>query len=172
MAQAPAKEGVRTSGKHWVNDKGNLKSSGNFLEKFLNTIGYSIDPHNHNLLRPYTTNVLHCWTGRGKKRDISPNKDQLINCRNWWLKEIKLLNPGIIILVGQKSVKSFAKSIGENLSFADLLRRQGEDIKIEKLCFKRFVVPHPTSPYREKHPPYRSRSEIYEDVFQQIKLLI
>jgi uracil-DNA glycosylase len=43
MAQAPARCGVRISGKHWVEEDESLTKGGKFLEKYLNIIGYSVD---------------------------------------------------------------------------------------------------------------------------------
>ena len=64
MAQAPSEGGVRKSGMHWVGADGKVRPpGGTFLDKYLRTVGYSVDPADGQRPRPYTTNVLHCWTG-------------------------------------------------------------------------------------------------------------
>ncbi len=67
MAQAPGACGVRISGVHWNKEDGTLTRGGKFLDKQLNQIDYSVNLHNNTAMTPYTTNVLHCWTGKGGK---------------------------------------------------------------------------------------------------------
>jgi uracil-DNA glycosylase len=88
MAQAPSKDGVRKSGVHWIKKDCTLTKGGIFLDKQLPLIGYSVNPHNNTTPRPYTTNVLHCWTGRDRsgKRDRTPEPMELSNCSKWWQK--------------------------------------------------------------------------------------
>ncbi len=75
MAQAPSERGVRMSGIHWVGTNGKLRRpGGTFLYKYLQSAGYSVNTMQKGLLRPYTTNVLHCWTGRSGTRDRIPSK--------------------------------------------------------------------------------------------------
>ena len=55
MAQAPSEQGVRVSGVHWLDARGNLRSpGGTYLDPYLRRVGFSIDPYETTFRRPYT----------------------------------------------------------------------------------------------------------------------
>lgn len=166
MAQAPSERGVRMSGIHWVGTDGKVRRpGGTFLDKYLQSVGYSVDPMQKGLLRPYTTNVLHCWTGQSGKRDRSPSKKELLNCKHWWVAEMKIVQPRVLVLLGKPASEAFAKVCGNKTRFVDLLKCQGQTMSFGKLTLKRFVLPHPTAPYPGK-------SVLYGDVFGRISRLL
>jgi uracil-DNA glycosylase family 4 len=172
MAQAPGETGVRMSGVHWNREAGTLTKGGNFLDKQLALIKYSVNLHRYAMPRPYTTNVLQCWTGRAKgKRDIIPESKVLSNCAKWWKKELEIIQPTIMIVLGAPATEYFAKVIDKKWVFAEMLRRQGEIIKIRdiNLDLNVFFLPHPTAPYKELIEPYRKQKQLYKEVFQQVK---
>ncbi len=122
MAQAPGETGVRMSGAHWNREDGTLTKGGNFLDKQLALIKYSVNLHSDAIPRPYTTNVLQCWTGRAKgKRDRIPESKELSNCANWWKKELEIIQPTIMILLGAPAAEYFARIFGKIWVFAELL---------------------------------------------------
>ena len=174
MAQAPSKSGVRKSGRHWIGEDGKLRRPGGvILDKHLRGIGYTVEPDGNLLKIPYTTNVLHCWTGRtqeGSKRDRRPARDELLACKRWWRKELELVRPGVLILLGKPAAESFSAMIGEKVSFSALLDRQGETIVIGEVELKRFTLPHPTAPYRRQKNDgtIESKSDLYEAVFRGV----
>jgi uracil-DNA glycosylase family 4 len=172
MAQAPGECGVRISGVHWNREDGTQTKGGNFLDKQLALIKYSINLHSDAISRPYTTNVLQCWSGRAKgKRDRIPESKELSNCAEWWKKELEIIQPTIMILLGAPATEYFAQVIDKNWVFAEMLKRQGEDIKIRdiNLGLKVFFLPHPTASYKELTEPYRKQKQLYQEVFQQVK---
>ena len=148
MAQAPSEGGVRKSGVHWVGRDGRLRRPGGvFLDKYLKRLGYSVDPEASGYVRPYTTNVLHCSTGPKGKRDRKPSRTELQNCKPWWVRELELVMPRVVILVGQPAAESCASICGDFRSFKELLSKQGEGMAFGDLYVRRYVVPHPTAPY-------------------------
>lgn len=160
MAQAPSEGGVRKSGVHWIGADGRLRPPGGpFLDKYLRRIGYSIAPDATGYARPYTTNVVHCWPGHKGVRDRTPTREELLNCQRWWRRELELVGPRVIILLGQLAAEAFDAVSGtcSGRSFGELLACQGESVILGQLCLKRYVVPHPTAPYVGK-------SGIYQDV--------
>jgi|SRR5208337_3769654 len=168
MAQAPSEGGVRKSGVHWVGADGRLRRpGGTFLDKYLRQLGYSVDPKVAAYTRPYTTNVLHCWTGRSQtgNRDRKPTQTELQNCMPWWRRELQLVKPRVIILLGQPAAESFESIRGEHRSFRDLLSSQGERMEFGGLAMKRYVVPQPTAPYPGK-------STIYQEVIDVVILAL
>jgi uracil-DNA glycosylase family 4 len=170
MAQAPGKSGVRISGVHWNKEDGSLTSAGSFLENQLSLIYYSVNLHNKRAPRPYTTNVLQCWTGRvgDRNRDRSPTKTELDICKKWWQKELEIIQPKIMVLLGAKATESLVQVIGRNWVFAEMVKRQGEHITIGNMELKVFFLPHPAAPYRERIEPYRTKSQLYREVFEQV----
>lgn len=173
MAQAPGECGVRISGVHWNKEDGTLTKGGKFLDNRLTPIAYSVNLYNNTAMRPYTTNVLQCWTGRAKagkrKRDREPEEIELKYCAKWWRKELEIIQPKIMVLLEAPAIEYFAKVINKNWVFAEMLKRQGEHIKIDDIALKVFFLPHPTAPYKEPNDPYRTRSQLYQEVFLQVK---
>jgi uracil-DNA glycosylase family 4 len=165
MAQAPSKTGVRLSGIHWVReDDSLLPGDGPFIEKYLNMIGFSLMPSKpYN--KCYTTNALHCWTGPDKKGDRKPSDDELNKCKEWWLQELKIINPEIIILLGKQPVRAF--DIATNNRIKKMINQgmQGEEILIKDfgLKFQCFIAPHPS--WRD----YWKKKDEYDKVFSIIK---
>jgi uracil-DNA glycosylase family 4 len=114
MAQAPSDCGVRISGLHWNKEDGTLTRGGSFLDKQLDIIKYSVN-FKSKTRRPYTTNVLQCWTGRVAKgsRDRTPCEDELINCKKYWQAELNIIKPSIMILLGAPAIECFSQVIGK-----------------------------------------------------------
>jgi len=173
MAQAPAETGVRISGVHWNKENGTLTAGGSFLDKHLALIKYSVNLKNNEYVRPYTTNVLQCWTGRERKgkgeRDRYPKDKELTFCSCWWKKELEIICPKVIVFLGAPAIECFAQVIGKEWKLAERLKHQGEIIIIDDMELKGFFLPHPTSSYKEKDVPNpRKKSQIYHDVFIQI----
>ena len=165
LAQAPSENGVRKSGIHWVGADGCIRRPGGvFLDKYLKQIGYSVDPAAIGFTRPYTTNVLQCWPGKNGKRDRKPTKDELQRCKQWWLKEVELIKPRVIILLGQRAAEAVEFVLRRHRSFKELLSPlcQGEEWKFEHFTTKRYVVPHPTAGYVDK-------SKIYQTVVDLVR---
>jgi len=136
IAQAPSKTGVRLSGIHWVCGNGSLlPGSGTFLENYLNTIGISV-VSSKSYKKPYTTNALHCWTGPTKKGDRKPSDDELINCKQWWLKELRIVNPNIIILLRKQPRRAF--DIVTDYGIQKMINQgmQGEEFHIKRIWVK------------------------------------
>jgi len=165
MAQAPSESGVRLSGIHWVRKNGTLLPGGGpFLEEYLNTIGFSVIPSKPYKI-PYTTNALHCWTGPAKKGDRKPSDDEINNCKEWWLQELKIVNPEIVILLGKQPRRAFDIVIDNKIQKMITQGIQGGEIQIKDygLNFKCFVVPHPS------WQDYWKKKEEYDKVFKEIK---
>lgn len=141
MAQAPGVCGVRISGVHWNREDGTLTSGGSFLDKHLAVIGHSVNINNKAIPRAYTTNVLHCWTGRDKggNRDRLPTGDELENCKNYWQEELKIIKPTIMVLLGAPAIECFSQVIsGEKWKLAEMLKCQGKQITLADMKFSLF----------------------------------
>lgn len=166
MAQAPSEHGVRISGVHWVDSQGRLRApGGTYLESYLRRVGYSINPDEPRLPRPYTTNVLQCWPGRGIKRDRLPSSTELTNCSRWWQAEFKLLRPRAVLLLGKPAADGFMAACRPQASFTMLLESQGLVTEYLGGTISVFTVPHPTAPYKGQRG---GRGEHYELAFSAL----
>lgn len=155
MAQAPSKEGVRKSGMHWVGANREVRRpGGTFLDKYLRTVGYSVDPADMQRPRPYTTNALQCWTRGSGKGDRTPSKDELGRCKRWWVAELQIVRPAVLVLLGKVALKAFA-----DLCDIDT-REQGVPVTLGDVSVRRFILPHPSD--------RRDNSDLYDEVFCQI----
>jgi uracil-DNA glycosylase family 4 len=129
-------------------------------------VGYSINPAEKRLPRPYTTNVLQCWPGASAKRDRAPTSNELSNCRNWWQTEIVLLRPKAILLLGKPAAQAFAAACLLPHDFNSMMETQGLIATFSNYKVPVFTVPHPTAPYKG---PRGGRSEHYELAFSALK---
>jgi uracil-DNA glycosylase family 4 len=175
MAQAPGRRGVRISGKHWVDENDNITKGGEFLEKYLNIIGYSVDKRNISLPRPYTTNALHCWTGPAKSGHRAPHKAELENCMKWWEKELDIIMPNILVLLGEQPVIAVSKYLKKHfnmkeLKYSECIHNQDQTIKFNNKYIKLFCLPHPS--IRPANLYFKIKEEKYNEVFNIIRKLI
>ena len=115
--------------------------------------------------------MLQCWPERvgNSKWDRPPKMTQIDNCKKWWQKELEIIQPEIIVFLGAETTKSFGKAIGKQWIFKNKLESQGEDITIGEMSLKVFFLPHPAAPFKEKSYPYRTKSEMYQEVFRQVR---
>jgi len=149
MAQAPSEHGVRTSGIHWVDSNGHLRPpGGTYLNGYLRQIGYSIDPEQSSLPRPYTTNVVQCWPGKRGKRDRPPTETETRECRRWWAGEFELLRPQAVLLLGRPAANALAAAAHLDKTFESLLEAQGVQMTYPGGKAAVYTVPHPTAPYK------------------------
>lgn len=166
MAQAPSEHGVRVSGVHWVDGNGKLRPpGGTYLEGYLRRVGYSINPDEPRLPRPYTTNVLQCWPGSGTKRDRPPGARELASCSKWWQAEFELLRPKAVLLLGKPAADAFIAACQLRQDFNSLLESQGLTAAFAGGSVPVFTVPHPTAPYKG---PRGGRSEYYKLAFSAL----
>ena len=164
MAQAPSAVGVRVSGVHWFDTTGNLRPpGGTYMENYLNQIGFSIHPSS-DLPRPYTTNAVQCWPGSNSQgRDRKPGSKEIALCSKWWIRELEALQPKALLLMGGVPATAFAKYVGLDLKFSDLLEKhQGVSLEFNGWDLPCFFVPQPVAPYTG---PLGGRNAYYEHVF-------
>ena len=110
IAEAMAPNQVRVSGINYFDVNGTLGNTGKFFEKFLNKFEHSVHPGNNCI---YHTEIVHCFPGyeikSNKKTIRRPTKIEINNCINqkFIQKEIELIKPKIILLMGKVSYETF-----------------------------------------------------------------
>lgn len=125
ISQSLAKDQLRRTGVNFFDGNGELGSTGKNLEKFFNSIGRTVYPpisvnldsgkiipkRKENLISVYNSEITQCFPGKREKGkgDRKPTAGEIHNCltRGFLLKEIELLNPKIVMLMGAVSRNEF-----------------------------------------------------------------
>jgi uracil-DNA glycosylase len=113
IAEALAPSTGRISGVSYFYSDGKLGNTGRRLEKFLNKFGHTLYPYNTNTV--YSTEVVNSFPGykekKGNRSIKGPNNDEIVkSVRSGVLnREINLVSPKVIFLMGNTAYKSFYK---------------------------------------------------------------
>lgn len=111
VAEALAPSSVRLSGVNFFHKDGRLGNTGRSLEKFLNLFGSSVYPENDNCI--YGTEIVHSFPGYiskdGKRSIRRPTREEIEKSVESGIlqKEIKIIVPKIIFLMGSTSYTTF-----------------------------------------------------------------
>jgi len=87
IGQCPGISGCNITGIPFTKDR-----SGKYFQQLLKKFGFHFD-------EVYTTNIVKCCPNDGRK-NLNPTDEEINNCINYLLKEIKIINPKMIITVG------------------------------------------------------------------------
>lgn len=97
---APGRKGADQTGIPFTRDR-----SGLLLQEALIASGFSLerDPSNEtpNLKEVYVTNIVKCNPRDDGGRNRNPSKDEVTNCEEHLKKEIEMINPSAIVLLGK-----------------------------------------------------------------------
>lgn len=124
ITEALAPSTGRVSGVPYFYPDGKLGNTGSSLEKFLNKFGHTLYPYNSNTV--YSTEVVNSFPGysenrRGRSIRRPTNDEIVMSIRSGVLdKEINLVSPKIIFLMGNTAYKSFYKYFLEKETFNTL----------------------------------------------------
>ncbi len=113
---APGREGADLTGVPFTRD-----DSGVLFQEMLIRIGLSEekDPKNEKpmLKKAFVTNIVKCnpkrWDKSGRVRNRNPTRKEIENCRHFLEKELKILNPRVIVPLGKESTKWICKNLGK-----------------------------------------------------------
>lgn len=113
IAEAMAPEQVRLSGVNYFYKDGRIGNTGKSLEKFLNVFDYSVYPDHTNCV--YHTEIVHSFPGyitkNGKKSIRRPSQKEIVESLQSGIlkKEIEIIKPELIFLMGNTAYTSFYK---------------------------------------------------------------
>jgi uracil-DNA glycosylase family 4 len=125
VSQALAENQLRKTGVNFFSEDGQLGSTGKNLEKFLNKIERTVYPPNSVLLNNsrqipkrnlkyvsvYNSEIVQCYPGKDKNRkgDRRPSAEEVKYClrSGFLLREIEILRPKILLLMGRLSRDTF-----------------------------------------------------------------
>jgi len=107
ISQALAEKTFRLSGISFYNVDHQMGNTGIRLEKFLNLFGRTLDYKSSNCA--YSTDLVQCYPGKNhnRKGDRKPTSEEIQRCLPFLKREIELLNPRLILLMGKKSRDAF-----------------------------------------------------------------
>jgi len=111
IAEAMAPEQVRLSGVNYFFKDGTIGNTGKSLEKFLNKFGYTVYPDKPNCV--YHTEIVHGFPGYEIKNERKyirrpTKKEILLSIESGILqKEIEIVQPKLILLMGNTAYQSF-----------------------------------------------------------------
>ncbi|MDD4381794.1 MAG: uracil-DNA glycosylase family protein [Candidatus Dojkabacteria bacterium] len=139
IAEAMAPEQVRLSGVNYFYKDGRIGNTGKSLEKFLNKFNYTVCTDKPNCI--YHTEIVHNFPGyeikNGKKSIKRPSKEEIrVSIKsNILKKEIAIIKPKLILLMGDTAYKSFYKYFLDIQSYNNLTKEIDYISKTKK--FKR-----------------------------------
>ena len=152
LGEAPANNGWRKSGKAWFDVNGKMLQSGKILDRLLNIIDVSLED---------TTFVeaIKCFPMNRKYL-----KECNLNCRDYLFKQLELLNPKLIISLGDSATKMIIdtkyKKFGDIAGVVRDININGKDIKVLPIYH-----PSPISPisYSGNVPIFINLREILQN---------
>jgi uracil-DNA glycosylase len=123
VGESNAKDQVRKTGVNWFNEEGKIGAAGCKLEEILECIGYTIKPHHRVMIgnvwvkaRPdkrhtaYTTDICPCYPKADNSSGLRKMIEEAIDL-NFLSQEIEIVQPKIILLLGDKSFRAFFKHV-------------------------------------------------------------
>lgn len=126
ISQSLSEKHLRYSGVNFFDIYGCLGNTGTNLEKLLNNFkrtiyppqeikinGYIIPKCKEGFYSIYNTEIAQCYPGKIINKDRAPSSSEIYTCvkNNYLLKEILLIKPKLIFLMGTSSYQGFFKYI-------------------------------------------------------------
>jgi len=138
ISQSLAANQLRCSGVNFFELSGKLGSTGGSLERFLNKFDRTVYPYQEvrisnsvaipkckpGYLSVYNTEITQCYPGKKQvgRGDRTPDSNEIYKCigQGFLTREIELIKPKLLFLMGKSSRDSFLKHI-LNVPYPDLL---------------------------------------------------
>jgi uracil-DNA glycosylase family 4 len=145
VGQSLASRTQRRSGLPYFLPSGSLSPAGRQIDAFLGMFGYSIDPNTH-LQYAYSSDIVQHYPGRRGRGDRKPTKAERDNCAVWLKKEVSLIQPRVIVLLGTVAARDFLR----RYSKPPMVYRMEEvwgilhDCSVDGLAVVAVPLPHPS----------------------------
>jgi uracil-DNA glycosylase family 4 len=111
VGQALGGRTQRRSGLPYCFPDHTLSPAGRRLNVFLRSVGYSIDPHT-SLRYAYSSDVIQRYPGRRGNGDRQPSKGERDMCALWLKRELALVRPKVVVLLGSVAARDFLERYG------------------------------------------------------------
>lgn len=150
IGEAPANNGWRKSGIAWHDENHNLIPSGIVLQKLLNIIDYTLED-------AYFLEAIKCYPKNRKYL-----KECSDNCRKYLLEQLLIINPKIILTLGDIATKSLL-----NIKYSKFGTVAGHCFNFNGYEVIPIYHPSPVSPLS-----YNGNADIFEKVIKEkLKML-
>ena len=150
LGEAPANNGWRKSGIAWYDENSKLIPSGIILEKLLNIIDYTLEDI-------YFLEAIKCFPKDKKFLKYCSN-----NCRQYLIEQLLIINPQIILTLGEVATKSLLDN--KYCKFSNIV---GQSFNYNEFDVIPIYHPSPISPLS-----YKGNVEIFEGVIKErVKVL-
>ena len=145
LGEAPANNGWRKSGIAWYDENHNLIPSGKVLQRLLKIINYNLDDI-------YFLEAIKCYPKERKYLKECSN-----NCRKYLLNQLLIINPQIILTLGDVATKSLL-----DIKYSKFATVVGKCFDYNGFNVIPIYHPSPISPLS-----YTGNAEIFENVIKE-----
>ena len=142
LGEAPANNGWRKSGRAWYDVNNKLLPSGVVMQKLLDILDISLED-------TYFLEAIKCYP-----KDRKYLKKCSINCKNFLLKQLKIIKPKIVLSLGDAATKTILDI--KYKKFSDVV---GKEYKLDGITIIPIYHPSPISPNS-----YKGNIEIFNEL--------
>ena len=142
LGEAPANNGWRKSGRAWYDVNNKLLPSGVVMQKLLDILDISLED-------TYFLEAIKCYP-----KDRKYLKKCSINCKNFLLKQLKIIKPKIVLSLGDAATKTILDI--KYKKFSDVV---GKEYKLDGITIIPIYHPSPISPNS-----YKGNIEIFKEL--------
>jgi uracil-DNA glycosylase family 4 len=134
IGQALGGNTQRRSGRPYTRTDNRLSRTGKRLDKFLRLLGYTIDYQDSTSLFQYvySSDIVQCYPTKKESGygDRKPYEKEILNCisQGFLLKEIQLVEPRLIVIMGKQSRDCFYRHILQQPYYPNSLSQHIDDI--------------------------------------------
>ena len=127
VSQALAEHQLRVTGVNFFTQNGRPGQTGKMLERFLNQFGrtvfpkksvylgkgFTVEKAQSGCISVYNTDIAQCFPGKMKSGDRPPSDEEIKECvgKGFLTREIQLIRPKLLLLMGKKSRKAFYEHV-------------------------------------------------------------
>ena len=150
VGQALAQDTQRLSGLPYTFPDGSSSGGGRQLSDFLGGFGHSIDPSS-NLAYAHSIDLVPRFPGRkpGGGGDIKPSKREIEFCEPWLRREIEIVSPKAVVLLGALPTRSFLQPCaGVRIAKLEDVAGQAIPASVGSLEVTMFPVYHPSGAWQ------------------------
>jgi uracil-DNA glycosylase len=117
IAQALGGTTLKLSGLPYTNVNGKISTTGRQFNRFLSLLGYTVYPNSADptLQYAYCSDIVYCFPGKNpsRKGDRKPSDVEIHSCvvKRFFLREMEIIKPKLIILAGSVSYQTFYRYV-------------------------------------------------------------
>jgi uracil-DNA glycosylase family 4 len=142
VGQALSRKAQRKSGLPYLLPNGRLTQTGRKLDAFLASFDYTINPKSERQYA-YSSDLVQHYPGKVGRGDRRPSSTERNNCSTWLKRELELIRPRVVILLGKLPARDFLSRYELGRGDATVLPwGRMFECEISGWRFVAFAVPH------------------------------